>query len=599
MAASDNIETGSVATYDIKVDGNLIPDVFGIYAITVEKKTNRIPLAKIVILDGKAETGMFDASSSATFKPGGKVTIEAGYDSDNKLIFSGIITKQTIRIDETIGSALEVECRDLAIKTIIGRKSLTFSKKKDSDIIESILGNYSDLTADVTATTTVWPEQVQYYVTDWDFILARAEVNSLVVNAINGKISVQKPDATPTPVLIVKYGDNLLSFNAEMNAVTQLGAVKASTWDFKNQVISSGEASNDLAGPGNISSKDLAAVIGLADYQLQTTAPVESADLTTWCQAQLIKSEYAKIQGEAKFQGTNLVEPGTYITLQGLGDRFNGNHLVSGVEHDFSNGNWVTEVTIGLPPTWFMDEPDIMAQPASGLLPGARGLFNGTVKKMYEDPDTQFRILVDVPLFDTNGEGIWARLSNFYSTNGAGVFFMPEVGDEVILGFLNEDPRYPIILGSLYSGTKNVPFTGLSADQKNSIKAIVSKSGISVEFDDDKKIFTIATPSKNTIVLSDDAQQISITDQNNNSVVMSSSGIVMKSPYDIKIEADQQVTIQGQQGVKILAPAGDVETSGINIKETADSQYSCEGGEMAQINSGMELTLKSAMIMIN
>jgi Rhs element Vgr protein len=599
MAASDIIETGGIATFDIKVDGNLIPDTLRIFSIHVEKRTNKIPTAKIIVLDGQAETGTFDASSSATFKPGGKVTIEAGYDSTNKLIFSGIITRQTIRIDEMVGSALEVECRDPAVKMIVGRKSLTYSKKKDSDIIESIIGTYSDLTPDVTATTTTWPEQIQYYVTDWDFIMARAEVNGLVVNAINGKISVQKPDANATPVLTVKYGANLISFNADLNAVTQLGSVKASTWDYKNQVVSSGEASNDVPGPGNITSKELSAVVGLADFQLQTTAPLEADDLTQWCKAQLIKSEYSKIQGEAKFQGTSIVEPGTFITLAGLGDRFNGNHYVSGVEHDYADGNWVTEASIGLPSTWFMEEPDVMAQPASGLLPSASGLFNGTVKKMDSDPDSQFRILVDVPLFDANGAGIWARISNFYSTNGAGVFFLPEVGDEVILGFLNEDPRYPIILGSMYSGTKNKPFTGLTPNEKNTTKAIVSKSGIYLQFDDDKKILTITTPSKNVIVMSDDQKSIKITDQNSNSITMDSDGISMQSPNNISLKADKQVTIAGQQGVKVSASAGDVETSGINIKETADSQYSCEGGEMAKMNSGMELTLKSAMIMIN
>lgn len=599
MAATDIITSGGIATYDIKLDGTLIPDTFRVYAITVEKKTNKIPTARIVVQDGRADTGTFDASSSATFKPGGKLTIEAGYDSTNQLIFSGIITKQSLRIDEIVGSALEVECRDAAVKMIVGRKSLTFSKKKDSDIIQSIIGNYGDLTADVAATTSVWPEQVQYYVTDWDFILARAEVNGLVVNAINGKVSVQKPAATPSPVLTIAYGDNLMAFNADMNAVTQLATVAASTWDYKTQAISSQQAANDVAGPGNISSKQLAQVIGLDSYQLQTTAPLETADLTEWCKAQLIKSEYSKIQGVAKIQGTNLIEPGTYVTLQGLGDRFNGDHLVSGVEHDFSNGNWITEVSIGLPPTWFIEEPDVMAQPASGLIPAARGLFNGTVKKMYEDPDSQFRILVNVPLFDANGEGIWARMSNFYSTNGAGVFFMPEVGDEVILGFLNEDPRYPVILGSLYSSSKNIPFNGLTANQKNTTKAIVSKSGIYLQFDDDKKVLTIETPGKNTIVLSDDEKKITITDQNKNTVTMSGDGIVMKSPFDISIQADKSVTIQGQTGVKIQAPGGDVATSGINIQEKADSQYACEGGATAQIKSGMELTLKSAMIMIN
>jgi Rhs element Vgr protein len=599
MAASDIIKTGGIATFDIKVDGNLIPDTLRIFSFNVEKRTNKIPTAQITVSDGEAVTGTFAASSSSTFKPGGKITIEMGYDGTNQLIFSGIITRQSIRIDELVGSALEVECRDSAIKMIVGRKSLTYSKKKDSDIIQSIIGTYSDLTADVAPTTTVWPEQIQYYVTDWDFMMSRAEVNGLVVNVVNGKISVQKPDTDATPVLTVKYGANLISFNADLNAITQLGSVKASTWDYKNQVLSTSEAANDVPGPGNITSKELSAVVGLADYQLQTTAPLETADLTEWCKAQLIKSEYSKIQGEAKFQGTSIVEPGKYITLQGLGDRFNGDHFVSGVEHDYVDGNWLTEVSIGLPSSWFIEEPDVIAQPASGLLPSASGLFNGTVKKMNDDPDSQFRILVDVPLFDANGEGIWARLSNFYSTSGAGAFFLPEVGDEVILGFLNEDPRYPIILGSMYSGTKNQPFTGLSPDAKNTTKAIVSKSGIYLEFNDDKKVLTITTPNKNIIVMSDDQKTITITDQNSNSITMASDGITMQSANNISLKADKQITIEGHQGVKVAASGGDVVTSGINIKETADSQYSCEGGEMAKINSGMELTLKSAMIMIN
>lgn len=597
MAAGNNI--GDIASFIVKVGGTAVPDALSILSVRVEKRVNRISSATIVVLDGEADTGKFDASSSSTFLPGADVTIEAGYDNKNQLIFKGIITRQSIRIDPSVGSALEVECRDASVKMIVGRKSLSFSNKKDSDIISSIIGAYSGLSSEVTATATTWPEQIQYYVTDWDFILARAEANGLIVTTLNGKVSVIKPDASTTSVYTVGFGTGLLEFNADLNAVSQLGSVKASTWDYKTQTVSSGQAQNDLAGPGNLSSKKLSEVIGLSDYQLQTSAPLESADLTNWSKAQLIKSEYSKIQGEAKFQGTSVVDPAKYITLQGLGDRFNGDHLISGVIHDLSEGNWVTEVTIGLSPIWFTEEPDLMAPPASGLLPGARGLFNGTVKKMYDDPDSQYRILVDVPLFDQNGAGVWARLSNFYSTNGAGAFFLPEVGDEVILGFLNEDPRYPIILGSVYSSSKIKPYKDCDPNQKNSIKAIVSKSLISVEFDDDQKIFTIATPGSNTVTLSDKDTKIVIKDKTGNTITMSDSGISLKSPKNISIDADENVTISGAKGVKIQASAGDVEVSGINIKETADSQYSAEGSMIAKINSGAELTLKSAMIMIN
>ncbi|URM36042.1 phage baseplate assembly protein V [Flavobacterium anhuiense] len=287
------------------------------------------------------------------------------------------------------------------------------------------------------------------------------------------------------------------------------------------------------------------------------------------------------------------------MTFAGLGDRFNGDYLIAGVVHDLSQGNWITEVSLGLSPFWFTEEPDVMAPPASGLVPGAKGLFNATVKQMYEDPDSQYRVLVDVPLLDPKGQGIWARLTNFYSTSGAGAFFMPEVGDEVILGFINEDPRYPIILGSVYSSTSIKPFTGLDPNQKNSIKAIVSKSGISVQFDDENKVWTVATPNKNTIIISDKDKKITIQDENNNSIVMSNSGIDLSSQKNINISANQNVTIKGNQGVNIQSSGGDVAIKGLNIKENADMQYSAQGGQMAQVSGGMQLTLKGAMVMIN
>lgn len=593
-----SIQNGGTASFIIKIGGSAIPDRLEVFSVHVNKKVNRISTATIVILDGDAATGKFDASSSALFVPGGEIIIEAGYDSYNEIIFKGIITKQVIRIDPLIGSALEVECHDAAVKMIVGRKNAIFQQKKDSEIISSIIASYS-LQPNVTSTTTVWPEQVQYYATDWDFILARAEANGLIVTTLNGKVSVIKPDADTTPVLLVSFGNGLMEFNAELNSLTQLENVKASAWDYKDQVIVSQQANPDVAGPGNLSSKKLSEVIGLPGYQLQTSALLEKEELSSWSKAQIIKSEYSKIRGEAKFQGSNLVEPGKYITLGGLGDRFNGDHLISGVDHLIENGNWFTEVTIGLSPEWFIAEQDIVAPSAAGLLPGARGLFTGTVKKMCEDPDSQFRILVEVPLFDQNRTGIWARLSNFYSTNGAGAFFLPEVGDEVVLGFLNEDPRYPVILGSMYSSPKVKPFNGLVPDEKNKLKAIVSRSGIMIQFDDEQKILTIETPSKNTVVISDKDKKIVLQDENENNIVMSADGITIRSQKNISMEAAGTISLKGEQGVRIASPGGDVKTSGLNISEQAESQYTASGSSTATISSGMQLTLKSAMIMIN
>jgi Rhs element Vgr protein len=591
MTATDDIKIGALVTFTVKVNGTAIPDELNVHSILIEQFINKIPVARITLIDGDPTSGQFKASSSSTFVPGTDISIEAGYDLSYKTIFKGIITQQSIRVNESTGATLELECRDAAIKMTVGRKSASFSKKKDSDIITSIINSYGGLSAKVTSTDTVWPQQVQYYATDWDFILSRADINGMVISVVNGKVTVAPPDANNDPVLTANYGDNIYEFNADLNSVTQLSTVKATAWDYKNQQINTGQATSGVDGPGNISSKKLSSVVGLSAFMLQTPAAVENDDLSGWCKAQLTKSVYSKIQGEVKVDGNSMLQPGNYITLGQLGDRFNGDHFISGVTHSISSGNWFCDVSFGMSPNWFTELPDVVAPPASGILPGVRGLFQGTVKKIFEDPDGQFRILVNVPLFDQAGEGLWARLSNFYSTNGAGAFFLPETGDEVILGFLNEDPRYPVILGSVYSNTKIKPFNGLEPNEKNQFKAIVSKSGIYIRFDDVDKILTMTTPADNKIIFSDKDKQISITDQNNNSIVMSTGGITIKSPKDITIEAQQKMSLKGMMGVTVQAPEGDVEVSGLNIKENANIQFSSQ--------SGAEMTMKSALIMIN
>jgi Rhs element Vgr protein len=599
MSTNTNIKSAGLVTLSIKVKGKAIPDTFEVKGVEIEKGVNRISIAKINIIDGNSSTGEFKASSSNDFVPGNAITIEAGYDSDNSLLFKGIITKQSIKIHGNEGALLEVECRDKAIKMIVGRKSLTFAKKKDSDIIKSIIGTYSGIKAKVSATKAEWAEQVQYYVSDWDFILSRAEANGMIVTTLNSEVAVFPPNKNTKPVLEIEYGNNMLEFNADLNSVNQLGAVKGNSWDFKTQKVIDSKSKSSLKGPGNLSTKKLSEVVGLKEYELQTTSALEKADLANWTKAELVKSEYAKIQGDVKFQGSHLVDPGKYIKLDGLGDRFNGDHLMSGVSHSIGDGNWVTEVSVGLSTIWFTEESDVMAPPAAGLLPGVQGLFNGTVKKIDEDPNNQFRILVDVPLFNPKGGGIWARLTNFYSTSGAGVFFMPEVNDEVVLGFLNEDPRFPIILGSLYSSKKNKPFKGLSPNKKNSKKAIVSKQGIFIEFDDENRVFTINTPSKNQAIFSDKEKKITIKDQNGNSVEMASEGITIKSAKNIIVQATQKLTLKGNTGVDIESSGGDVNIKGLNVNSKANIKFSANGGAQAELKGGAQTIVKGAIVMIN
>ena len=585
--------------FSIKVQGNAVPNTVQVVSLQSAAKVNSIATATIVLLDGELAGGQFDLSASSIFLPGNSIRIEAGYNEANQLLFEGIITGQTIKIDGAKGPVLEIACSDTAVKMTVGSKCRSFSQTKDSDIISSIIAAYSGIAANITSTAMQWPSQVQYNITDWDFIQSLAAANGMLVTALNGTVNVFNATANTAPVVQLSYGADIISLELTLDALTQLANVKASAWDYKNQQLLAASASNNFSGAGNLSSKTLSAVVGLPEFDLPATAAPETAYLDDLSKATMLASELAKITGRVVCQGTSAPGPGKFITLKGVGDRFAGDHFVAGVVHTLAAGNWTTEIALGLAIAGDASVQAAIAPAKPTPLQQVNGLLNGTVKKIAADPESQYRILVSVPVLDNNGEGIWARLSNFFASNGAGAFFLPEIGDEVVLGFLNGDARYPFILGSVYSSTHHQPYKDLEPQDENPLKAIVSRSGIALQFDDENKVLTLFTPAGNAVVLNEKDKAVSLQDQNGNSIVMNTSGISMKSSAAIHIEAAKSLTLKAQQGVSIESPGGDITIKGVNIKETASVVYTLEAGQSANISSAAQLALNSGLIMIN
>ena len=118
----------------------------------------------------------------------------------------------------------------------------------------------------------------------------------------------------------------------------------------------------------------------------------------------------------------------------------------------------------------------------------------------------------------------------------------------MVVGFFNNDPRQPVILGSLY-GSKNSPPEDLAKlSNENINKAIVTRKGTTIGFvDDEKASVYIETPASNKIMFDDDAQSIEVSDQHGNSIKMDKSGIEIKSAKDLKIDASGKVEIKGQK----------------------------------------------------
>lgn len=594
MASSPYSGKGTLVTVVIKVDGSPIKDTYELSSISTVKEINRISTAKVVLFDGSTAKETFEISESNDFKPGAEIEIMAGYNSDENTIYKGVIVTHSIQVKKS-SSYLTLKCYDPAVAMTIHKHSKYFLKSKDSDAINEICGDYK-IKKSIASTPEKHKELIQYYSTDWDFILSRAEVNGMVVLVDDGKLTVEKPKMKGSAKHSVMYGTDIRRFHGEMDARTQLSSVKCSAWDIADLKVVKGETSKaDENKQGNIDGKALSKLFNSKPFEMQSTAPLSEKMLKTWAEAQMVKSRLARIRGFVAIKGTEKVELGGLLKLEGVGKRFNGDAYLSKIVHEIKGGDWETIAHFGVDDSWFAERVEVTAPVTNGLLPGIHGIQNGVVKKIDEDPDGNHRIQVDIPMIKESGDGVWARMSHMYASKEYGSFFLPAVGDEVVLGFFNDDPRYPVILGMMYSKKLKPAY---KAEKENPTLGWVTKNKLKITFEDKDKNIIIETPGKNIITLSDKDKKVTIVDQNKNKIEMTDKGIsfdtpkdfIIKSKGEIKLEALKTITLKATQDVKI---------EGLNIANKAKVGFKAEGQATAELKASGQTVVKGAIVMIN
>ena len=156
--------------------------------------------------------------------------------------------------------------------------------------------------------------------------------------------------------------------------------------------------------------------------------------------------------------------------------------------------------------------------------------------------------------------------SSEHHAQNRGHVFIPEVGDQVMVGFQYNDPARPYVLGSLFNGT-----TGAGGGTENTRKSIITKSGHVIAFDDTKR-----------------AESITITDRKGNHFIVDTAGetITINALKDININAGENLNITAGKNINISAGENLDESIGknmttnvggdITISATGDLQESSE-----------------------
>ncbi|MEM6771736.1 MAG: phage baseplate assembly protein V, partial [Bacteroidota bacterium] len=255
-------------------------------------------------------------------------------------------------------------------------------------------------------------------------------------------------------------------------------------------------------------------------------------------------------RGKVTIYGTALMALNTTIELKDFGDRFSGPALTTSIRHIIQDNAWQTEIGFGTLPA------DNVVSVATATTP--LGLEQGTVKALVTDPEGLHRIQVTLPAL---GVDVWAQLSHIYAGNGYGEHFLPEIGDQVITAFVHNNPHQAVVLGSVFSTKDALPYP---VSDENHTKALVTRSGLQVVFDDDRQIIDLLTPAGNTLQLSDEGQAVTLSDQNGNQLVLNKNGISLRSTRDISFDATGNLSLKAKGKISVVAK-GDLDLDALNI----------------------------------
>jgi len=177
-----------------------------------------------------------------------------------------------------------------------------------------------------------------------------------------------------------------------------------------------------------------------------------------------------------------------------------------------------------------------------------------------QDPDGLGRVKVKFPWLSDDVESHWARVVTPMAGNDRGLFFLPEVDDEVLVAFEHGSPEFPYVLGALWNGKDKAPES--NDDGENNMRTIKSRSGHVVRLDDtdgSEKIEIVDGSGANSIVISTADNTITITadaditiESGSGKLILSGNGIEIKSQADLKVEAGANMDLKasGQLNIK-------------------------------------------------
>jgi uncharacterized protein involved in type VI secretion and phage assembly len=536
-----------------------------------------------------------------------KTDEEAG--NQQAVLIKGEITALEPDFSATEGTTMLVRGYDKCHRLHRGKKTRTFLKMTDSDLVNKIAGE-AGLSPTVDSTSITYDYVLQNNQTNMEFLMARAERIGYQVYSAEGKLYFKKGDANLGAGPELVFLENLHDFRPCFTASGQADKMFARSWDVKQKKLIESQvtpaSSLNQGGMSQTGGAKSQSAFGGSAEAIVTDRPVftvdEAKELATGLSNDICRDF---CQAEGVCEGDPRLKAGYTVNITKVGTRFSGKYYVTSATHIYSQDGYETRFTIS------GRQPNTLTHLLESEDGHTNGLMHGVVPALVtnlNDPDDLGRVKVKYPWLGANPEieSDWVRIASPMAGAQRGFFYLPEVNDEVLVAFEHGDVHRPYIVGALWSSTDKPPKKNSEAVASGKVnqRVLKTRQGHLIILDDKQGEEQISVTSKSghTVILNDKggSESITIKDKTgNNSMVIDSTknSMAIAVNGDFTVDAKGKVTIKSMQAMSLESQAaGSVKGMQLTLEGTAKAEV--KGPTVSVAGSAMT-EVKGAIVKIN
>lgn len=449
---------------------------------------------------------------------------------------------------------------------------------------------------------------VQYNETDFDFVqrlLAEQGIHYYFThNNKSHQLTLHDPNSPYEKATISKLeyiasrtGEQLLLKKWQPILKVHSASISTVNYDYEStKLIDSGDTK---------SSNKIANNTKLTQYEFGTNSiKGDMSDLTSdtaKIRLNQVQSDYSSVEAESIVEDITLA---TQFSLSAHPDSKQlGDYAIESITHSIEaaeqsvkyHNNFICR------PISSPSFPQPITKPAINGLQSAV-VIGGDVGQPQHDVSGRIKVQFYWDKVGGDSPSCWIRVAQTMASASLGMQFIPRIGDEVLVSFVNNDPDQPVVIGSVYNSKNKPPYPEVNSSQSG-IKTQLGKLANEIRFDDktDKEQLYFHAAKDHVVEVENNFTQtvtaeFSSTTEKAIAIIgkddysLSVTKTLSETAKEISIEADDKITLAvggnsielSSSGITItcdkltIKSSGDIAASGANVKisSTADTKIS-------------------------